>query len=94
VYSLGLLLYYLLLGRRPAGREEEVQRPSASSPKALSRQLSGDLDSIVLKALRREPDQRYISVEQLATDIPRYRDGLARDRSPGHHTLPDGEVCA
>src|SRR5690606_18277511 len=38
----------------------------------LSRRLSGDLDSIVLRALRKEPHHRYASVEQLAADIRRY----------------------
>ncbi len=38
----------------------------------LLRRLSGDLDSIVLRALRKEPQHRYASVEQLAADIRRY----------------------
>ena len=37
--------------------------------------LRGDLDGIVLMALRKEPDQRYPSVEALAEDIQRHRDG-------------------
>ncbi len=39
---------------------------------ALKRQLRGDLDNIVLKALRKEPVRRYLSVEQLAEDIRRH----------------------
>jgi len=42
----------------------------------LRRRLSGDLDNIVLKALRKEPSQRYASVEQLAQDIHRHLVGL------------------
>lgn len=38
--------------------------------------LRGDLDSIVLKSLRKEPQARYSSVEQLSDDIQRYLDGL------------------
>jgi non-specific serine/threonine protein kinase/serine/threonine-protein kinase len=38
--------------------------------------LSGDLDVITLKALRKEPQRRYASVEQLAEDIRRHLDGL------------------
>lgn len=38
----------------------------------LLRRLAGDLDSIVLRALRKEPQHRYSSVEQLAADIRRY----------------------
>ena len=42
----------------------------------LHRQLSGTLDSIVLKALRKDPRQRYSSAEDLAADLKRYMDGL------------------
>ena len=47
-----------------------------SSVARLTRQLSGDLDAIILQALRREPERRYGSAEQLATDLQRYLDGL------------------
>ena len=43
-----------------------------SSPAALRRQLSGPLDEIVLKALRRDPADRYSSVAELARDLRRY----------------------
>ena len=42
----------------------------------LRRRLKGDLDNIVLKALRKEPERRYASVEQLAEDIRRHLQGL------------------
>jgi serine/threonine protein kinase/tetratricopeptide (TPR) repeat protein/TolB-like protein len=42
----------------------------------LRRQLSGDLDNIVLKALRKEPSRRYASVEELSEDIRRHLEGL------------------
>ncbi len=42
----------------------------------LRRQLAGDLDAIVLKALRVSPRHRYGSVERLSADIERYRSGL------------------
>ncbi len=44
-------------------------------PRRLGRRLKGDVDAIVLKALRKEPSQRYGSVEQLAEDIRRFLDG-------------------
>jgi serine/threonine protein kinase/tetratricopeptide (TPR) repeat protein len=52
------------------------------SPQKLSKRLSGDLDTIVLMALRKEPQRRYASVEQLAEDIRRHLENLpviARD---------------
>jgi eukaryotic-like serine/threonine-protein kinase len=46
------------------------------TPEKLSRRLRGDLDNIVLTALRKEPERRYASVEQMATDIRRHLDRL------------------
>lgn len=54
----------------------------AIRPGRLARELAGDLDTILLMALRREPHRRYTSVEQLANDIERYLSGqpvLARE---------------
>jgi eukaryotic-like serine/threonine-protein kinase len=45
-------------------------------PEKLKRQLRGDLDTIVLKALRKEPSRRYVSAEQLSEDLRRHLDGL------------------
>jgi len=46
------------------------------TPKRLKLQLRGDLDNIVLRALREEPQRRYDSVEQLSEDIRRHLVGL------------------
>jgi eukaryotic-like serine/threonine-protein kinase len=45
-------------------------------PEKLKRQLRGDLDTIVLKALRKEPQRRYVSAEQLSEDLRRHLEGL------------------
>jgi serine/threonine-protein kinase len=45
-------------------------------PHQLQRQLSGDLDNIVLMALRKEPQRRYASVERFSEDLRRYLEGL------------------
>jgi len=50
-------------------------KPQLGSEK-LARQLSGDLDNIVLMALRKEPQRRYISAEQFSEDIRRYLEKL------------------
>jgi serine/threonine-protein kinase len=89
VYSLGVLLYELLTGRRPyrltstAAAEveraicyEEPEKPSAAAGRSLRRRLRGDLDNIVLMAMRKEPPRRYRSVEQFAEDIRRHLNGL------------------
>ena len=53
---------------------EGLSRCRATTPRELGRRLSGDLDTIVLKAMRKEPERRYGSVEQLAEDLERYLD--------------------
>lgn len=45
------------------------------SPQKLTRQLAGDLDTIVMTALQKEPARRYPSAHELAQDLRRYRDG-------------------
>jgi serine/threonine-protein kinase len=47
----------------------------AAAPDRIGRSLEGDLDTIVLKALAKEPARRYASVEQLADDLRRHLDG-------------------
>lgn len=49
----------------------------ACDPRQLARRLRGDLDSIVLKALRKRPEQRYASVAQLSDDVKRHLRGMA-----------------
>ncbi len=55
---------------------ETVSDARGDTPDKLRRCLSGDLDTIVLKALRKEPERRYTSVEQLTEDLRRHREGL------------------
>ena len=64
----------------PPGDERRVPEGSMAR---LSRRLRGDLDTIVLTALRKEPARRYASVEALSEDIRRHLEGLPiRARRP------------
>jgi eukaryotic-like serine/threonine-protein kinase len=53
-----------------------VSAARGSQPKELRQHLAGDLDNIVLMALRKEPGRRYASVEQFSDDIRRHLEGL------------------
>jgi serine/threonine-protein kinase len=54
----------------------ELARRRQSDPKRLRRRLEGDLDTIVLTALRKEPQRRYASAEHMADDLRRHLAGL------------------
>ncbi len=80
VYSLGAVLYELLTGER-AHRiqslsvneiEREICTREPRKPSAVVKELDSDLDAIVLKALRKEPERRYTSAAELADDLDRY----------------------
>jgi eukaryotic-like serine/threonine-protein kinase len=58
----------------PSGSRQAGQY--AGDAAAVQHSLAGDLDSILLKALRRDPSERYGSVVELATDLRRHLDGL------------------
>ena len=90
VYSLGVLAYVVLTGRGPyalrSDRIDEMvqavlraepqrasQVPGVAPPEA--RRLRGDLDTVLMKAVAKDPARRYPSVEQLADDLEAYRDG-------------------
>ncbi len=90
VYSLGVLLYELLTGAHPHDLkdhplhevirlvcEEDPTPPSSRNP-----QLRGDLDNIVLLALRKDPFQRYQTVEQFSDDISRFLAGKTVNARP------------
>jgi serine/threonine protein kinase len=64
-----------------------VSATREGQPEKLRRRLAGDLDNILLMALRKEPPLRYSSVEQFSEDIRRHLAGLpvsARPRTPGY----------
>jgi tetratricopeptide (TPR) repeat protein len=63
------------------------------SPRKLRRRLAGDVDAIVLKALRKEPRQRYASAEQLAADLRRHLQGLPVQARRGAWTYRVGKLA-
>ena len=86
IFSLGTMLYLLLTGRKPFSAhdndtlgvmraicDDEAEPPSAAA--APGRELRGELDSIVLQALRKEPEERYPSVRAFADDLRAWLDG-------------------
>lgn len=58
------------------GSAQDIAVLRKAAPRRLSRKLSGDLDNILLMALRKEPERRYSTVEQFAADIDRFHAGL------------------
>jgi serine/threonine-protein kinase len=72
-----------------AAREEQEPRPEPRELRRLARALAGDLDTLVMTALRREPARRYPSVAALGEDLRRYLDGrpiAARPDSLGYRS--------
>ena len=60
--------------------------PPSELPRRTSRRaLRGDLDTIVLKALKKRPEERYVTVNALADDIVRYLDGGRCSPDPTAH---------
>lgn len=84
IYALGVVLHELLTGQSPYRRVRageslgaaDIQREEFQLPSSLDRQagLKGDLDAILLKALRRDPAERYGTVEQFDDDLQRHLD--------------------
>ena len=70
---------------------ESVSRTRDGDPRKLRRRLAGDLDAIVLKALRKEPKARYGSVEQFSEDVRRHLDGLPVTARKGTFTYRAGK---
>jgi len=99
VYLLGLVLFEVLTGsqaHRLAGSSPaELQRSICEGPepvpseRAKTRALRGDLDTIVRKAIQKDPERRYQSVDELNDDLGRYLAGqpvLARPAAWSYRT--------
>jgi tetratricopeptide (TPR) repeat protein len=100
IYALGVILYELLSGVRPYETsglppvelenricEFNPPPPSDLAPAKSRRELRGDLDAIVLRALAKDPAERYASVYRLAEDLRRHllqRPVTARGATAGY----------
>ncbi|MDQ3013198.1 MAG: serine/threonine protein kinase, partial [Acidobacteriota bacterium] len=72
-----------------AEKPSEAAARTTGAPSRWRKQLAGDVDNIVLMALRKEPERRYQSVEQFSEDIRRHLEGLpviARKDTLGYRT--------
>jgi serine/threonine protein kinase len=81
VWALGVILYELLTGKRPfqAPRREElfalILNADPQPPRVLRPEIDPRLERIVLKCLRKDPEERYASAAHLADDLERWRKG-------------------
>ena len=103
MYALGVILYRLLTGRSPYGLESDAahelavaiceQEPVPSrvgaQTRALGRQLSDDLDTLILMALKKDPRARYASAAQLGA-VSRCSISRTRTRNRSWATLRAG----
>ena len=104
VYAAGVVLYELLTGLLPLGapdasmaglahavlHHQPLPPSQAAADPGLRRQLAGDIDTVLLKALRKDPAERYASVERLGEDLRRvlaHEPILARRVSLGRRLL-------
>ncbi len=91
VYALGVIAYELLTGRRPMDVSGQpihevvrlIQEQTPDRPGHLDRSLRGDVETIILKAIEKEPRRRYQSAAQMADDIRHFlRDEPIMARAP------------
>ncbi|MBI3725469.1 protein kinase [bacterium] len=81
VYSLGATLYYILAGRPPFEGATEVNVLTAlltkepAPPSSWNRRAAGDLDTICLRCLEKDPEKRYPSAAELGDELERYLAG-------------------
>lgn len=95
LYSLGVVLYEMLTGRVPftgdtpvAVALQHVQEP-IRPPRALNPEIPYELNRIVLKALAKEPKDRYQTAAEMVADLERIATRLRTDTNKGPSTMDD-----
>lgn len=79
-YALGVVLYELVTGRTPfegppAAVLHQAINNTPPNPKEFRKDLPKDLETICLKALAKDPQDRYVTCQALADDLRRWQDG-------------------
>ena len=64
------------LGLTETDEKQRLADERGISPQEITKQISGDIDAIIYKALHKDPERRYASVEALVTDLERYQNNL------------------
>ncbi|MFO0821548.1 MAG: protein kinase [Gemmataceae bacterium] len=83
IYALGAILYECLTGRPPfqgasvSETLEQVRTQEPVPPRRLVGQIPRDLETVCLKCLEKETTRRYMTCEDLADDLRRFREGRA-----------------
>jgi serine/threonine-protein kinase len=88
LYSLGIVLYEMLVGEPPFRGENPVTiaykhvQEAPPPPREMGADIAESLEAITLKLLAKDPAHRYPSAEDLRADLRRYREGAHRLRKP------------
>jgi serine/threonine-protein kinase len=99
LYSAGCLLYELLVGRPPFVGDSPVSvayqhvREAPTPPSQLDPELSPEIDAVVLKALAKDPDDRYQSARDMKDDISRLLSGQQTDAQQATAVVPVGAAA-
>jgi len=88
LYSLGIILYEMLTGRAPFSGESPVAvamqhvRETPKKPSQLNPEITPELEAVIMKALAKNPADRYASADELRTDLEKVR-VAQRQEEPG-----------
>ena len=96
IYSLGAVLYELLTGRPPFMGDSSVAvaykqvNETPELPSSLNPEVSPSMDAVVMKALSKNPSNRYQSAEEFSADLARVIAGQQVEATPLMPTLAGG----